>query len=44
MNILKDLLSEVPQRALELSQHLYDEFEALRNDSRIPCTIPKSKS
>jgi hypothetical protein len=33
MNILKDLLSEIPQQALELSQHLYDELEALRNES-----------
>ena len=33
MNILKDLLSEVPQQALELSQHLYDELQALRNES-----------
>ena len=35
MNILKDLLSEVPQQALELSQHLYDELQALRNESAI---------
>ncbi len=33
MNILRDLLSEVPQQALELSQHLYDELQALRNES-----------
>jgi hypothetical protein len=33
MNILKDLLSEIPQQARELSQYLYDEFEALRNES-----------
>ncbi|HEY9246580.1 MAG TPA: hypothetical protein VIO11_07030, partial [Candidatus Methanoperedens sp.] len=33
MDILKDLLSEVPQQALELSQHLYDEFQALKNES-----------
>ncbi len=32
MNILKDLLSEVPHQALELSQHLHDELEALRNE------------
>ena len=33
MNILKDLLSEVPQQALELSQRLYDEVQALRSES-----------
>ena len=33
MNILRDLLSEIPQQALELSQHLYDELEALKNES-----------
>ncbi len=31
MTILKDLLSEVPQQVLELSQHLYDELQALRS-------------
>jgi hypothetical protein len=33
MNILKDLFSEVPQQALELSQHLYDDLQTLRNES-----------
>jgi hypothetical protein len=33
MNILKDLLSKISQQALVLSQHLYDELEALRNES-----------
>jgi len=33
MNILKDLLSEVPQQALELSQHLYDELQVLKDES-----------
>jgi hypothetical protein len=33
MNILKDLLSEIPQQVLELSQHLYDELQVLRNES-----------
>jgi hypothetical protein len=33
MNILKDLLSEVPQQALELSQHLYDELQTFRNEA-----------
>jgi hypothetical protein len=33
MNILKDLLSEIPQQALEMSQHLYDKLETLRNES-----------
>ncbi|MGZ3534675.1 MAG: hypothetical protein ACXU9K_05575 [Thermodesulfobacteriota bacterium] len=33
MNILKDLLSEVPQQALEQSQHLYDELQALKTES-----------
>ena len=33
MNILRDLLSEIPQQAIELSQHLYDELQALRNES-----------
>ncbi len=32
MNILKDLLAEVPQQTLELSQHLYDELQALRSE------------
>jgi hypothetical protein len=33
MNMFKELLSEVPQQALELSQHLYDEFQALKDES-----------
>jgi hypothetical protein len=33
MNILKDLLSEVPPQALELTQHLYDEFQAIKDES-----------
>jgi len=44
MNILKDLLSEVAQQALELSQHLYDELQALRSepaDSVYHCKIQK---
>lgn len=32
MNILKDLLSEVPQQALDQSQHLYDELQVLRSE------------
>jgi phage host-nuclease inhibitor protein Gam len=33
MNILRDLLSEIPQQALELSRRLYDELQALRSES-----------
>jgi len=33
MNILKDLESEIPQEAVELSQRLYDELQALRSES-----------
>jgi len=33
MNILKDLLSGISEQALELSRHLYDELQALRNES-----------
>ena len=32
MNILNDLLSEVSKQALEMSQHLYDELQALRSE------------
>jgi hypothetical protein len=33
MNIRKDLLSEISQQALVLSQNLYDELQTLRNES-----------